>query len=159
MTTRSATTWTRLIVGFVVVYGVLAIGTALDSSVRSGLLTLAAVLVAVALTEWMQARSARVVVCARLGLGAPGVPALLAATAVSLLVLSVYPLTGALTGSTVALRRTGPGCSSGCSRCTGWPRNCSGEDSSSGGCARPTRSGRRSGGACPSSSRRTSRSC
>ena len=108
MTTRSATTWTRLIVGFVVAYGVLAIGTALDSSVRSGLLTLAAVLVAVALTEWVQARSARAVVCARLGLGAPGVPALLAATAVSLLVLSVYPLTGALSGSTVALRPNWP---------------------------------------------------
>ena len=91
MTTRSATTWTRLIVGFVVVYGVLAIGTALDSSVRSGLLTLAAVLVAVALTEWVQARSARAVVCARLGLGAPGVPALLAATAVSLLPVALRP--------------------------------------------------------------------
>ena len=108
MTARYGTMWPRLIVGFVVVYGVLAIGTALDATARFGLLTLAAVLVAIALTEWTQTRSAGAVVRARLGVGRPGVPALVAATAVSLLVLSVHPLAAALTGSTVALRPNWP---------------------------------------------------
>jgi membrane protease YdiL (CAAX protease family) len=108
MTARQAATLPRLLIGFLVVYGVLAIGTALVSTARFGLLTLAAVLVAVALTEWVHTRSAGAVVRARLGLGRPSAPALVAATAVSLLVLSVYPLTAALTGSTVALRPNWP---------------------------------------------------
>jgi membrane protease YdiL (CAAX protease family) len=108
MTARPTTTWPQLLVGFVVVYGVLAIGTALDTTARLGLLTLAAVLVAVACTERLQTRSAGAVIRARLGLGRPGVAVLVAATAVSLLVLSVHPLTAPLTGSPVVLRPNWP---------------------------------------------------
>ncbi|MFW3171970.1 CPBP family intramembrane glutamic endopeptidase [Geodermatophilus sp. CPCC 206100] len=102
------TTWPQLLVGFVVVYGVLAVGTALDSTARLGLLTLAAVLVAAACTERLQTRAAGAEIRARLGLGRPGVVALLAATAVSLLVLAVHPVTAALTGNPVTLRPDWP---------------------------------------------------
>jgi membrane protease YdiL (CAAX protease family) len=104
MTARSARNWPVLLAGFLVVYGVLAIGTALDTTTRFGLLTLAAVVCAAAVTERLQTRSEWAVVRERLGLGRPGLPALVAATAVSLLVLSVHPLTASLTGGTVALR-------------------------------------------------------
>jgi membrane protease YdiL (CAAX protease family) len=104
VTARLATTWPALLAGFLVVYGVLAIGAALDTTARFGLLTLAAVLCAAAVTERLQTRSDRAVIRERLGLGRPGLPALVAATAVSLLVLSVHPLMASLTGGTVALR-------------------------------------------------------
>jgi membrane protease YdiL (CAAX protease family) len=94
----------RLLVGFTVVYGVLAVGTALDATARSGVLTLAAVLLAAACTERLQTGAAWALVRARLGMGAPGAPALAAAAAVSLLVLSVHPLAAALTGSATVLR-------------------------------------------------------
>ena len=104
MTARLAGTWPGLLAGFLVVYGVLAIGTALDTTARFGLLTLAAVVCAAAVTERLQTRADGAVIRERLGLGRPGLSALIAAAGVSLLVLSVHPLMASLTGGTVALR-------------------------------------------------------
>jgi membrane protease YdiL (CAAX protease family) len=103
-----STPWRRLLIGFVVVYGVLAVGTSLMTTTTSGLLVLAGVLLAAACTERLQTGAAGRVLRARMGLGRPGVPALAAAAAIALLVLSVYPLTAALTGDTVVLRPDWP---------------------------------------------------
>ncbi|SHN83894.1 Membrane protease YdiL, CAAX protease family [Geodermatophilus obscurus] len=99
-----ATTWPRFLCGFVLVYGVLAVGGRLDPTARSGLAVLAAVLATGVLVErvlfgcsWTAARRL-------LGLGRPGGRALAAATVVAGLVLLVYPLSWMVTGTAVRPR-------------------------------------------------------
>ena len=94
----------RFLVGFAVLWGVLAGLAQLDATGRLGVLILAAVLAAaVAVEQVLDGTPPRVAV-RRLGLDRPGGPALLLAVAVSGLVLLVHPLTAAGTGADVELR-------------------------------------------------------
>lgn len=99
-----ATTWPRFLGGFLLVYGVLAVGSRLDPTARSGLAVLAAVLAAGVLVERALFGRAWTDAPGLLGLGRPGGRALAAAIVVSGLVLLVYPLSWLVTGTAVRLR-------------------------------------------------------
>lgn len=93
----------RFLIGFVVLWAVLAGTAALDPSARWGPVVLAAVLVAsVAVSVLLYRTPVREAVRA-LGLGRPTGRSLLAAAVVSLLVVLVFPVTAALSGATIPL--------------------------------------------------------
>ncbi|MHC1561406.1 CPBP family intramembrane glutamic endopeptidase [Actinomycetospora sp. C-140] len=94
--------WVRFLVGFAVLWAVLQAAASLDPSARGGLLVLAVVLIAAVVVERVQHGPGGAL--RRLGLGRPGARALVVAAVVAGLVLLVYPLTGVVTGTPVALR-------------------------------------------------------
>jgi membrane protease YdiL (CAAX protease family) len=99
-----ARAWIRFLAGFAVLWGVLAGLAEIDATGRSGLVVLAAVLVAaVAVQRVLDGTPPRTALC-RLGLGRPGGRVLLLAVALSGLVLLVHPLTTAITGADLVLR-------------------------------------------------------
>jgi membrane protease YdiL (CAAX protease family) len=97
-------TWPRFVLGFAVLYGVLAVASGRDGTGRSGLAVLAAVLAAAVLVERLLFRCSWAAVPALLGWGRPGGHALGTAALVSVLVLLVYPLFGAVSGAALHLR-------------------------------------------------------
>jgi len=99
-----AMSWPRFVVGFAVLYGVLAVTSGRDGTGRSGLAVLAAVLAAGVLVERFLFRRPWATVPALLGLGRPGGRALGAAALVSAVVLLVHPLFAAVSGASVHLR-------------------------------------------------------
>jgi membrane protease YdiL (CAAX protease family) len=103
-----ARAWVRFLVGFAVLWGVLAGVAEVDATGRFGLLVLAAVLAAAVAVERVLDGTPPGVAVRRLGLGRPGGRALLLAVALSGLVLLVHPLTAATTGADVALRSGWP---------------------------------------------------
>ena len=108
-TTRASTTpWPRFLVGFAVLYGVLAFTSGRDGTGRHGLAVLAAVLVAAVLVERVLFRRPWAEMPALLGLRRPGRQAMAAAVVVSALVLLVYPLFAAVSGTAVSLRPDWP---------------------------------------------------
>lgn len=96
--------WARFLVGFVVIWGVLAGTTEIDASGRIGLLILAATMLAAVLVEVLLFGTPRDRVLATLGFRRPRGRPMLAAAVVSAAVLAVYPLLTAVTGETVQLR-------------------------------------------------------
>jgi membrane protease YdiL (CAAX protease family) len=103
-----AGTWPRLVVGFAVLYGVLAAMSGLDGSGRHGLAVLAAVVVAAVLVERVLFHRPWAELPTLLGLRRPGVRAVAAAAVVSALVLLVFPLFAAVSGAAVHLRPDWP---------------------------------------------------
>jgi hypothetical protein len=96
--------WARFLVGFLVIWGVLAGITEIDASGRIGLLVLAATMLAAVLVEVLLFGTPRDRVLATLGFRRPRGRPMLAAAVVSVIVLGVYPLLTAVTGETVVLR-------------------------------------------------------
>jgi membrane protease YdiL (CAAX protease family) len=94
----------RFLLGFLVLYGVLASLAELDATGRYGLLIMAAVLLAAVAVERLlygvPTRDAPV----RLGLGRPSGRAIVVALLVAALIQAVYPLVAGLTGERFALR-------------------------------------------------------
>ena len=103
-----ARAWVRFLVGFAVLWGVLAGVAEWDATGRFGLLILAAVLAAAVAVERVLDGTPPGVAVRRLGLGRPGGRALLLAVAVSALVLLAHPLTTATTGADLVLRPDWP---------------------------------------------------
>jgi membrane protease YdiL (CAAX protease family) len=100
----SLTSWARFLVGFLLLWGLLAAASAADSTGRWRLLILGLVIGAAALVESIlygtpPRRSLRA-----LGLGRPGGRSLATATATGALVLLVFPLASAVTGLPIGLR-------------------------------------------------------
>lgn len=93
----------RFLLGFVLLYGVLAGLAELDASGRYGVAILAAVLLTALVVERLLDGTGPVAAMRRLGLGRPGGRALLVALVVAALVQLVYPLVTAVTGTTPAL--------------------------------------------------------
>ena len=100
--------WLGFLAGFAVLCGVLLGTSAVDATGRWGLAILAAVLLAAVGVEQIGRPGSVRAVLRRLGLGRPGSPALALAAAVSGLVLLVFPVTAAVSGTTIALRPDWP---------------------------------------------------
>ncbi|MGD9530484.1 CPBP family intramembrane glutamic endopeptidase [Pseudonocardia sp.] len=96
MSVRGARGWARFLLGFVLLYAVLAGLAELDPTGASGVAIFGAVLLAAMVVQRGGPRT--------VGLGRPAPRALGVAFGVSLLVLLVYPLTTAVTGAQFALR-------------------------------------------------------
>ena len=101
---RSTAGWARFLLGFAVLLGVLMGTSAPDATGRFGLAVLAAVLLTGVAVERVLYRGGVREALQRLGFGRPGGRALLAAAVTGTLVLLVYPVTGAVTGTMPALR-------------------------------------------------------
>jgi membrane protease YdiL (CAAX protease family) len=105
---NSPRSWLRFLVGFGVLWGVLAGTSHFDPTARWGLAILAAVLLtAVAVERFLYPAPLRVVVT-RLGLGRPGLRALILAAGVSALVLGVYPVYAVIEGQRLMLHQEWP---------------------------------------------------
>ncbi len=100
----SMSSWVRFLAEFAVLCGVLLGVSALDATGRWGLAILAAVLLTAVVVEMIRHRASVADVLRRLGLGRPGGRALALAAAVSGAVLLVFPLTAAVSGTSVQLR-------------------------------------------------------
>jgi membrane protease YdiL (CAAX protease family) len=98
----------RFLLGFGVLYGVLAGLAEIDATGRFGLAILAAVLAAAVAVERLLDGTGPAQSVPRLGLGRPGWGALLLALLLSALVQLVYPLVAAITGAAPALRPDWP---------------------------------------------------
>ncbi len=101
---RGGRAWLRFLLGFAVLYGVLAGLAQVDATGRYGLLILAAVLLTGVLVERVLDGTRPAAALRRLGLGRPGPRALLVAAGVSALLLVVYPVFAAVTGEAPTLR-------------------------------------------------------
>ena len=100
--------WLRLLAGFLVIWGALALTGALDATGRIGLLILAVTVATAALVEVLLHGTPPRLVLRRLGFGRPGRRAMVAAAGASLGVLAAYPLFALATGLGVALRPDWP---------------------------------------------------
>jgi membrane protease YdiL (CAAX protease family) len=100
---RSFRSWTRFLLGFAVLYAVLSGVSSVDATARSGLVVLAAVVVAAVVVERVLYPAPLGTVLRRLGFGRPTARPLLASAAVSCLLLLVYPVYG-LIDAPLALR-------------------------------------------------------
>jgi len=100
----SARSWVRFLVGFGVLYAVLMATSAVDATGRWGLVILAAVLLTAVVVEIVLYGTPLAGILRRLGLGRPGGRALAVAAAVSSAVLLVYPLSAAVSGTSMPLR-------------------------------------------------------
>jgi Type II CAAX prenyl endopeptidase Rce1-like len=100
--------WLRFLLGFGVLYGVLAGLAEIDATGRFGLVILGAVLAAAVIVERLLDGTGPAQSMRRLGLGRPGWRALLVALFVSALVQLVYPLVAVITGAAPALRPDWP---------------------------------------------------
>ena len=101
---RSPRAWLRFLLGFAVLYGVLGGLSEFDPTGRWRLLITAAVVLAAVAVERLLYRDATTSLRSRLGLGRPNLRAVLVALAVSALVLGVYPIYAAVTGSWMPLQ-------------------------------------------------------
>ena len=100
---RSPRSWVRFLIGFAVLYGVLGGLSEFDPTGRWRLLIMAAVVVAAIAVERVLYRDATLSLRSRLGLGHPNFRAVAVALAISALVVMVYPLYAAVTGSWMSL--------------------------------------------------------
>jgi membrane protease YdiL (CAAX protease family) len=96
--------WLRFLLGFAVLYGALAVLGAADPTGRWHVVLAAAVLAVAVIVERVLYRTPIGRALRRCGLGRPGGRSLAAAAGASVLVLGVYPLHTAVTGSVLALR-------------------------------------------------------
>jgi len=103
-----ARAWLRFLLGFAVLWGVLAWPAELDASGRFGLPILGAVLLAAVAVERVLDGAPPRVAVRWSGLGRPGGRSLLLAAVLSGLVLLVHPLTAATSGADVVLRSDWP---------------------------------------------------
>ncbi|QYN38725.1 CPBP family intramembrane metalloprotease [Pseudonocardia sp. DSM 110487] len=101
-------TWLRFLAGFAVLYGVLAVPAAGDSSGRWHVVIAAAVLLTAVVAEWVLYAAPVRGLLRRWGLGRPDGRSLATAVGVSTMVLGVYPLFAVVSGSTLALRADWP---------------------------------------------------
>ncbi len=105
---RSAAGWVRFLIGVAVLVGLLLGISEFDATGRFGLVILAVVLpVAVAVERLLYGVRTRDAL-RLLGFGRPGGRALLAAGVIGLLLMLVYPMAAAITGSTFGLRPDWP---------------------------------------------------
>jgi membrane protease YdiL (CAAX protease family) len=100
--------WSRFLLGFTVLYCVLAVPAAADPTGRWHPLIAAAVLLTAVIVERILYRTPTRPVLRGRGLGRPGLRAVLVAGVVSALVLGVYPLFTLVNGSALALRPDWP---------------------------------------------------
>jgi membrane protease YdiL (CAAX protease family) len=105
---ESARSWFGFLAGFAVLCGVLLGTGAVDPTGRWGLAILAAVLTTAVVVERIRRRAPVAAILRRLGLGRPGGRALAVAVVVSGLVLLVFPVTAAVSGTAVAHRPDWP---------------------------------------------------
>lgn len=103
---RGSRAWVRFLVGFAVLWTVLAGSASLDPTARRGVAVLVAVLVVAVVVEW--ALGGRGQPWRRLGFGRPTARGLGVAAVVSALVLLVYPLVTAVSGAAIVLRPDWP---------------------------------------------------
>lgn len=108
MTITDRSGWLRFLLGFAILYGTLAGLAEIDATGRYGLLIMVAVLTAAVIVDRVFFGGRPRAALRRTGLGRPTARALLAAIAISVVVLAVYPLTAALTGTAPALRQDWP---------------------------------------------------
>jgi membrane protease YdiL (CAAX protease family) len=105
---RSTVAWPRFLLGFAVLLTVLLGTSQVDGTGRFGLAILAVVLLAgIGVERWLFGNRPREAL-RLLGFGRPGGRALLVAGVVGALVQMVFPLTSALTGTTLTLRPDWP---------------------------------------------------
>ncbi|GAA1649081.1 hypothetical protein GCM10009744_45640 [Kribbella alba] len=97
-------TTSRFLLGFVILYGVLAGLAELDATGRIGIVILAAVLPAAIAVERFLGHLRPEVALRKLGLGRPDPQAVIVAAVVSALILGVYPLVTQLTGAVITLK-------------------------------------------------------
>ena len=140
--------WLRFLIGFTLLWGVLAGLGEIDASGRWGLAIFAAVAAAAVIVEVIVYKTSVRAAVRHLGLGRPNPRAVAVAAAVSILILLVYPLTTAVTGADIQLVRTGRGSCWGSSPSTGWPRRSSGAASPFAGSAPADHSGPPFSGRC-----------
>jgi membrane protease YdiL (CAAX protease family) len=107
-TTAPARWWLWFLLGFLLLWGTLTATAALDSSGRLGPVALAAVLAAAVLIERARRPAGPREMLRRLGLGRPSWRALGVAGLIGALILLVYPVLAALTGSTIGLQADWP---------------------------------------------------
>jgi membrane protease YdiL (CAAX protease family) len=100
--------WLRFLLGFAVLYGALTAFSAADPTGRWLVVMAAAVLSVAVVVERVLYRTPISRAVRWCGLGRPGGRSLAAAAAVSILVLGVYPLHAAVTGTALALRPDWP---------------------------------------------------
>jgi membrane protease YdiL (CAAX protease family) len=104
----SLRSWLSFLAGFAVLCAVLLGTSAVDATGRWGLAILAAVLLTAVVVERVRHPSSVPDVLRRVGLGRPGGRALAVAAAVSGLVVLVFPVTAAVSGTVIALRPDWP---------------------------------------------------
>jgi membrane protease YdiL (CAAX protease family) len=104
----SGRAWLGFLAGFALLCGVLLGTSALDATGRRGLAILAAVLATAVIVERIGHPASLPDILRRLGLGRPGGRALAVAAGVSALVVLVFPVTAALSGTVIALRPDWP---------------------------------------------------
>lgn len=100
--------WLRFLLGFAVLYGALTVFAVADPTWRRLVGLAAAVLLTAVIVERVLYRTPIGRALRRCGLGRPSGRSLAAAGGVSILVLGVYPLHAAVTGSALALRPDWP---------------------------------------------------
>ena len=91
--------WLRFLIGFALLWGVLAGLGEIDATGRWGLAIFAAVAAAAVIVEVIVYKTSVRAAVRHLGLGRPNARAVAVAAAVSVLILLVYPLTTAVTGA------------------------------------------------------------
>lgn len=96
--------WCRFLAGFLALWGLLAGAGAADPSGRGRLAILALVILGAVVVERLLYRTPPPQSLVNLGLGRPGPRSLALAAAVSAVVLLVFPLASAVTGSSIRLR-------------------------------------------------------
>jgi membrane protease YdiL (CAAX protease family) len=95
--------WLRILIGFTLLWGVLAGISEIDATGRWGLAIFAAVAAAAVIVEVIVFKTSVRAAVRHLGLGRPNPRAVAVAAAVSVLILLVYPLTTAVTGADIQL--------------------------------------------------------
>ncbi len=95
--------WLRFLIGFTLLWGVLAGISEIDATGRWGLAIFAAVATAALIVEVILYKAPVRAAVRHLGLGRPNGRALAVAAAVSALILLVYPLTTAVTGADIRM--------------------------------------------------------
>ncbi|MET0966172.1 MAG: CPBP family intramembrane glutamic endopeptidase [Nakamurella sp.] len=101
---RSPAAWVRFLAGFVVLFGVLSITSAIDATGTWGLAILAAVLATAAALERFVLHAPLAGIIRRVGLGGTNIRSLVVAGGVSALILLVYPLSASISGAPMQLR-------------------------------------------------------
>ena len=100
--------WLRFLIGFALLWGVLAGLGEIDATGRWGLAIFAAVAAAAVIVEVIVYKTSVRAAVRHLGLGRPNPRAVAVAFAVSILILLVFPLTTAVTGADIQLVSTWP---------------------------------------------------